>query len=136
LIVRDALLLSGGEIETKTENIIDRKVGTALNPRQVERVVPGTVFDFQVVVSVLEMDRDCTYKAKTGGAALYEFVRDGMHLLEASGIGSGVGKGYGRIQFVDVKPRRIYGLEQTDKDGNVIVPAVSLPSFEDEFGAL
>jgi CRISPR-associated protein Csm3 len=136
LIVRDALLLSGGEIETKTENIIDRKRGTALHPRQVERVVPGSVFSFQVVVNVLEMDRACKYEGATGGAALYKLVRHGMYLLEETGVGSGTSKGYGRIKFVDVQPRRNFSLEQKDKDGRTIVPAKPLPSFEDEINGL
>lgn len=136
LIVRDALLLSGGEIETKTENIIDRKVGTAQHPRQVERVVPGSSFSFETVVNVLEMDRNCEYEGQKGGRALFKLVRHGMHLLEHTGVGSGTSKGYGSIKFVDVKPRRIFSLEQKDKDGNIVVPAVSLPTFQDEINSL
>ena len=136
LIVRDALLVSGGEIETKTENIIDRKLGTALHPRQVERVVPDSVFDFQVIINVLGLDQNCSYEGKSGGLALYTIVRRGMQLLENSGIGSGVGKGYGRLHFVDIRSRRIYSIEQKDKDGKILVPAVALPSFEDEINAL
>ncbi len=136
LIVRDALLLLGGEIETKTENIIDRKIGTALNPRKVERVVPGSLFAFQLVVNVLERDRDCEYDGEKGGRALFKLVRHGMHLLEKTGVGSGTSKGYGSIKFVDVQPRRIFSLEQKDRDGKIVVPAVPLPSFQDEINAL
>lgn len=136
IIVRDSLLISGGDIETKTENIIDRKVGTALNPRQVERVVPGSLFDFQLVVNVLEIDRDFEYESKKGGKALFTFVRQGMMLLENTGVGSGVSKGYGRIKFIDIMPKRIYSVEQKDTQGNIIVPAVKLPTFNDEIAKL
>ncbi|MCI0694536.1 type III-A CRISPR-associated RAMP protein Csm3, partial [candidate division KSB1 bacterium] len=52
LIVRDAEVAVGGELENKTENIIDRKVGTAKHPRTVERVAAGSEFDFKIGVQI------------------------------------------------------------------------------------
>lgn len=106
IIVRDANLKSGGEIEIKTENMIDRQKGMATNPRQSERVVEGSTFDFAVRLSVWDLDKDCTYKLDdkeyTGGEALLAFVKDSMRKMQASGIGSSVSRGYGHIQFEDL----------------------------------
>jgi CRISPR-associated protein Csm3 len=103
IIVRDSLLITGGELETKTENVIDRKVGTALHPRKVERVVAGSTFSLSIGVQAWDIDRDCKYKDKTGGKALVAFVLDGLRLIIQTGLGSGVSKGYGQIRITDCK---------------------------------
>jgi len=103
IIVRDASLTSGGEIEIKTENMIDRQKGMATNPRQSERVVSGSEFDFALRLSEWDIDSECRYtvdgKEYTAGAALLEFVKDAMRKMQASGIGSSVSRGYGHIKF-------------------------------------
>ncbi|HZO88718.1 MAG TPA: type III-A CRISPR-associated RAMP protein Csm3 [Chthonomonadaceae bacterium] len=107
IIVRDATLVSGGQIETKTENIIDRRVGTALHPRKVERVVSGSTFNLNIGVQVWDLDQNFTYQEQTGGHALFKVVRYGMYLVEKTGLGAGVSKGYGRVAFRNVKVARI-----------------------------
>ncbi len=103
IIVRDGCLLDGGQLESKSENIIDRKVGTALHPRSVERVVAGSTFALNIGVQVWDLDRSCSYRGKAGGHALFLFVRHGLTLVEQTGVGSGISKGYGQVAFKDIE---------------------------------
>jgi CRISPR-associated protein Csm3 len=107
IIVRDAPANGAAQIETKTENIIDRKTGTALHPRQVERVAAGAMFDFELSLQVLDDDDKCEHGGEKGGNALVAFIEEGLALVELSGIGSGVSKGYGRIKFTDLVKQHI-----------------------------
>lgn len=103
IIVRDASLLEGGQTEIKSENIIDRKTGTAQHPRKVERVVSGTKFAFKLAVQHWDIDQDCQHNNKQGADALVEFLKDGLRELQNTGIGSGTSKGYGEIVFEDLQ---------------------------------
>lgn len=103
IIVRDSKLVRGGELETKSENIIDRKTGTALHPRKVERVSEGSEFEFTVSLQVWDLDEGCNYNSKQGGDALVEFVKDGLREVQNTGLGGGISKGYGEIEFRDLK---------------------------------
>ena len=105
IIVRDAQSTHGGETELKSENVIDRKTGTALHPRKVERVVAGSEFSLRIGIQVWDFDSAAKYEATTGGEALVEFVKDGLRALERTGLGSGISKGSGEIQFRDLKLR-------------------------------
>lgn len=103
IMVRDSQLLEGGETELKTENIIDRKSGTAQHPRKVERVVAGTKFSLRISVQVFEVDASVSYKGQKGGAALVEFIKDGLREVQNTGLGSGVSRGSGEIEFQELK---------------------------------
>jgi len=103
IIVRDASLKSGGELETKTENIIDRKVGTAMHPRKLERVVSGSTFELEILLQEWDLDIQCTYNGKTGGLALAEFVKEGLREVRDTGLGSGVSRGSGQVDFEGLK---------------------------------
>src|SRR3990172_2950081 len=50
IIVRDAFLTEGGQIELKTESTNKRMTGGAEHPRTLERVAPGATFAFEVAV--------------------------------------------------------------------------------------
>jgi CRISPR-associated protein Csm3 len=108
IVVRDAACMQGGETELKSENVIDRKTGTALHPRKVERVVAGSEFSLRIGIQIWDMDEPTTYKDKakqdkTGSVALVEFVKDGLRALRQTGLGSGISKGSGEIEFRDLK---------------------------------
>jgi CRISPR-associated protein Csm3 len=103
IVVRDAACTRGGETELKSENVIDRKTGTAMHPRKVERVVAGSEFTLRIGIQVWDLDAGCKHKDKTGGEALIEFVKDGLRALQQTGIGSGISKGSGEIEFRDLK---------------------------------
>ncbi len=103
IIVRDALLSEGGTLELKTENIIDRKSGTALHPRKLERVSAGSKFSLKVGLQILNLDENVSHNEKTGAEALVEFVMDGLREIQKTGLGSGVSKGSGEVEFIDIK---------------------------------
>jgi CRISPR-associated protein Csm3 len=109
IIVRDAHLVAGGQLESKTENSIKRTTGAAVNPRSLERVVPGSQFRLAIGLQEFDIDRDFRYtefdeatgqeQPVQGAQALRNVVLHALDLVEASGIGSGVGKGYGEIEI-------------------------------------
>jgi CRISPR-associated protein Csm3 len=103
IVVRDAASSRGGETELKSENVIDRKTGTAMHLRKVERVVAGSEFTLRIGIQVWDLDADCKHNAKTGGDALVEFVKDGLRALQQTGLGSGISKGSGEVEFRDLK---------------------------------
>ncbi len=101
-------------LETKAENIIDRVSGKAISPRQIERVVKGSLFKFEVIFNI--------YKKED-----YELVNTflkGMKLLEDDYLGGCGSRGYGKVRFenvkVDYRPVGYYGRgdEETEKTEN------------------
>ncbi len=103
IVVRDGACAQGGETELKSENVIDRKTGTALHPRKVERVVAGSEFSLRIGIQVWDLDANSRHNGKTGGDALVEFVKDGLRALQQTGLGSGISKGSGELEFRDLK---------------------------------
>lgn len=103
IVVRDGQCVNGGETELKAENVINRMTGTALHPRKVERVVAGSEFSLRIGVHVWDLDKDVKYRDRTGVDALVEFIKDGLRALRQTGLGSGVSKGSGEIEFRDLK---------------------------------
>ena len=103
IIVRDAQLLEGGETELKAENVIDRKTGTAMHPRKIERVVAGSTFTLRIGIQEWDLDIEAVYNNMKGGDSLVAFVVEGLKLVERTGLGSGVSKGSGEIKFEQLK---------------------------------
>ncbi len=108
ILVRDSQLLEGGETELKSENVIDRKMGTALHPRKIERVVAGSAFSLRIGIQVWDIDSNIKHenlkqKSFTGDLALAAFVFDGLKLVERTGLGSGISKGSGEIHFENLQ---------------------------------
>lgn len=77
--------------EVKMENSIDRMTGTATNPRNTERVLPGSEFDFKLTVKQYD------------GEDVLKTVLGTMKLLEMDALGGSGSRGYGRIEFKDLK---------------------------------
>ncbi len=77
--------------EVKMENSIDRVTGTATNPRNTERVLPGSEFDFKLTVKQYD-DED-----------VLPLVLGTMKLLEMDALGGSGSRGYGRIKFEELK---------------------------------
>ena len=108
IIVRDGRLRSGGRIENKTENVINRQTGAAQHPRSNERVVEGTEFDLQIVLQVFDLDSGFSYEDRSGtrhqgDAALQAIVADGLRLVQLTGMGGGTSRGSGAVSFRDFK---------------------------------
>ncbi len=104
--VRDAALCPSSEftIENKTESVNNRKTGTAMHPRTVERVAPSAKFELRIEIDEYDLDTDFSYKKSDGGElkgaeALLEVVDHALWELEQTGIGAGTSKGYGRVKI-------------------------------------
>lgn len=107
LIVRDAFLdvrhfteeafadqeLELGYTESKWENKIERASSKAEHPRQMERVPAGAHFDLEMVYSILQ-DEDIDR---------FKTLLEGMRLLEDDYLGGSGSRGYGKVQFQDMK---------------------------------
>lgn len=76
--------------EVKMENTIDRVSGTA-NPRNTERVLAGSTFDFKLTVKQYD-DED-----------VLPLVLGTMKLLEMDALGGSGSRGYGRVKFEELK---------------------------------
>ena len=77
--------------EVKMENTIDRVSGTAKNPRNTERVIPNSEFEFRLSLKVFD-DED-----------LLPAVLGAMKLLESDSLGGSGSRGYGKIKFEDLQ---------------------------------
>lgn len=94
LIVRDSLMDDDLIIgEHKTENVINRLTGKADYPRTFERVPAGSTFSFEMVFGV--------YNAKD--RQRLRLVFEAMSMLEDSYLGSSGSRGYGKIEFKNIK---------------------------------
>lgn len=108
IIVRDGRLRNGGQIENKTENVINRKTGAAQHPRTNERVAEGAEFDLRIVLQVFDIDTEFPYQdmngaSHQGGSALQAVIADGLKLVQLTGMGGGTSRGSGAVTFRDFK---------------------------------
>ena len=87
--------------EVKTENAIDRKTAVA-NPRQIERVIRGSVFDFELFYDVLEGHEDEVEED-------FSNISKAMRLLENDYLGGHGSRGSGRIKFNNLEVINVYG---------------------------
>lgn len=105
LIVRDSFLKNYQEMENKKgefseleldyteskwENTIDRKSGTAGSPRQIERVPKGAIFSFELVYNI--------YNDNKKDGHLTE-IKKALNLLKDDYLGGSGSRGYGKISF-------------------------------------
>ena len=91
--------LNGQFFENKFENTIDRLTAVA-NPRQIERVVRGAEFAFEVVYNVEnseEVEED------------FENIAKAFSLLENDYLGGGGTRGSGRVGFKGLEARVVTG---------------------------
>lgn len=75
--------------EVKSENSINRIMGTALNPRFTERVPSGAEFTFSISIKKLDAAEN-----------LEDFLLTGVKLLEMDALGGSGSRGYGQINFL------------------------------------
>lgn len=107
IIVRDAMLRSESKklllecdnldmpyTESKWENTIKRKEGTAEHPRQTERVPAGAIFDAEFILNIWDDDNE---------EELKELFKKGIRLLENDYLGGSGSRGYGQIKFGEFK---------------------------------
>lgn len=115
LIVRDAMLSAESKqelelcsnldmplTESKFENSIDRVKGTAKDPRQIERVPAGAIFEAEFIINVFE-DNTEDNKTLLSEKELIELLLEGLRLLEKDYLGGSGSRGYGQIKFGDLE---------------------------------
>lgn len=88
-------------LEDKVENRINRLTGAAIDPRHVERVPAGLVFDFGLTYKIFEIDdADMTNnKDETN----WQEVLNALYYLQEDALGGSGSRGYGKIEFVDLE---------------------------------
>lgn len=77
--------------EAKSENSINRIAGVADSPRFTERVIAGAEFDFRLNLKVVD------------GEDLLPLLLQGLALLQADSLGGPGSRGYGKIEFRNLK---------------------------------
>ena len=96
LIFRDAYLVGPPNenlTEIKTENVIDRVKGTAEHPRQMERVIPGTEFNVEIILNVYEVG---------DVGKLLKMLKEGFELLQDDYLGGSGTRGYGKVNVSEI----------------------------------
>ena len=109
-------------VEVKFENSINRLTAVA-NPRQLERVIPGTQFNLKLLYEL----KDTTDREKEKHSEYYQGAEeewilkdfqsliDGMKLLELDYLGGSGTRGYGQVQFCNLSAGLVYGDEALEK---------------------
>lgn len=119
LIVRDAMLTPGSKVmlkesdnldmpftENKFENTIDRLLGTAGSPRQIERVPAGAEFNAEFVINVWDDSKE---------EAMLKTFKDGIAMITNDYIGGCGSRGYGQINFKNWKATQFEGPGWTEE---------------------
>ena len=91
--------------ETKYENTISR-VSSVANPRQIERVVRGSMFDLEIVYNVFnqeELEED------------FNNIELAFNLLENDYLGGGGTRGSGRVAFRNINAVYVTGTSKGEK---------------------
>lgn len=108
LLFRDSQLINGKELlsngatsltEIKFENTIDRVKMIAM-PRQIERVVRGSKFNFELIYDV---------KDESQVEEDLDTILNGLKLLELDYLGGNGSRGYGEIKFNNLKAETVFG---------------------------
>lgn len=84
----------GGITEVKFENTIDREKGTAKDPRQIERVIAGAEFIFNLVYNINDFE-----KIESDFLNIVQCFK----LIASDYLGGGGTRGNGRIVFDDIE---------------------------------
>ena len=95
--------------EIKFENTINRLTAVA-NPRQIERVIRGSVFPLELIYEVTNSLED--YESQVNEDL--ELLGLGFKLLEYDYLGGNGTRGYGKVKFHNLKLEQVYGA--VDKD--------------------
>ncbi len=82
-------------LEGKWENSIDRTKGTALNPRQTERVAAGAEFTLDLVYRVFDGKDEQNF----------DYVIQALSLVENDALGGSGSRGYGKVKFIYENPK-------------------------------
>lgn len=90
--------------EVKFENSINRATAVA-NPRQIERVIRGSVFELDIMYEVEDIDELIED---------IEVIGEGLKLLQYDYLGGSGSRGYGKIRFYDLCAENVIGDVDSD----------------------
>jgi CRISPR-associated protein Csm3 len=94
---REKYKSSGELMEQKTENLVNRKSGTARDPRTGERVPPGARFEAHIILHIYDDD-------KTRKNVYLETIKNALGLLEqADSLGASGSRGFGTIKLENLR---------------------------------
>ena len=102
-----------GMTEIKFENTISRTTAVA-NPRQIERVVRGTLFGLDMIY---EMEKEEEFLEDM------EILAEGLKLLQYDYLGGNGSRGYGKVVFRDLAAQVVIGSlpkEKIDKCNEIL----------------
>lgn len=100
-------------LEIKFENTINRLTGEA-NPRQIERVIRGSKFRFEIMYDAWFQGEE---KVKEAIEKDFEIIKDGFQLLQLDYLGGHGSRGYGKIKFTRIEVDQVFGnSEEIDID--------------------
>ncbi|WP_169940358.1 type III-A CRISPR-associated RAMP protein Csm3 [Campylobacter sp. RM15925] len=85
--------------EAKYENVIDRKSGTAKHPRQIERVPAGIKFDLVIRLKIFNEAEPYNDNKNE----LKNMIESGLKLIENDYLGGSGSRGYGRVEFKNLR---------------------------------
>lgn len=115
LIFRDLPLYNLGELresglysatEVKFENGINRVTAVA-NPRQIERVIRGSIFELCLVYEFSTQDGEDGKQQEI--LEDFTLLAEGMKLLQYDYLGGHGSRGYGRVQFTELHLKPVIG---------------------------
>lgn len=132
ILVRDANLLSEESFfkntdvpfaEVKTEVTIDRITSRA-NPRPMERVPAGAVFELNMVLNIMNSHTEAEEKE------LVQTIFDGLQLIEDDYLGGSGSRGYGQVKFtVESLTERTVEYYKSDNKQEKEYTLVPVPQF-------
>lgn len=97
--------------EVKFENTINRLTAVA-NPRQIERVIKGSEFAFRLCYTAEKSQDEESVDIKKD----MKYICDGLKLLKYDYLGGNGSRGYGQIDFKELKLEVVFGeLEENIK---------------------
>ncbi len=105
--------------EFKPENTIDRLTSEA-NPRFLERVVKDSTFDVEFVYSIYDLNENEPGKIDKENLGR---IIEALRLLEHSGIGGNISRGYGQIKFKLSDPIVVTKENYQNGSGNYLIAA-------------
>lgn len=103
-IFRDCYLSKGFEdyqlMEEKTEVKMDRYKLNAMKGgnRTSERIPEGAQFDFEVMIRILEDDKEDDFKSR---------LKEAIHIIQLEYLGGSGTRGYGKVEFEDIQYEKI-----------------------------
>ena len=107
-------------LEDKVENRINRLTGAAIDPRHIERVPAGLVFDFSLTYKIFEITDDDKDNTKNIDELNWQEVLNALYYLKEDALGGSGSRGYGKIVFVDLKCDRV-PVELVKNDTSVVL---------------